>query len=1169
MQSKLYQLTKMIGGNLPEINYPKAWAFVALLVASTSLSTLAMNPSQGVTLSRKNIQLEHAFQLLKKQSGYTFFYNDELLKNAQSISVNVRNMPLEKALDLCLAGQPISYSIVGKTVVLKPKTPSVPSALLTPLVQPELQTNLPASSQEVRTQFGRAETVAHQQALAVETVKGKVTDESGAGLPGVNVVVKGTSTGTTTDISGSYSLNASSASAVLVFSFVGYLSQEIAVGGRSTIDVSLAVDNKSLEEVVVTALGIRRETKALGYSVTKVDGEAFTKTRETNFMNGLAGKVAGVNVVAGNSGAAGSSRVTIRGNTSITQGNQPLYIINGVPMDNSQMGQANGISPDWGDNASSLNADDIEEMTVLKGATAAALYGSRAKNGAIIITTKSGRGSKGLGVEVNTNNTWDVPLFLWDIQNVYGQGYGGIRPVDGLDAGKHSQNHWGEKYDGKMTYQYDGQQRPYSYVKDQVLKDYYRTGFTTSNNVSFTGGGDNGSFRLGITDMRNQGIVPNNKMRRNNISLGLNQNITKNLTLSANIDYINEDVDNRYILDSGQGSGPGTILYVNSNMPTSALSPGYDDNFNEWVLGTDRNATNPYFSLNRISNNSQKDRFITALTARWNVLDWLFIQGRVGQDFYSFRTNQIIPDGTAFRPNGSISETNKTFTERNFEGLIGINKDLSDDFAVSVNLGGNRMSQNSPSTSVEGLGFVIPHFHAVNNTSIRNTTTGLGRRKVNSVFATAEFGFRNHLFLNVTGRNDWFSTLNPKSNSYFYPSIGGSYVLSEAIELPRAINFAKLRATYASVGGDAPAYMLDFNYSLLPYNYGGTPLGMVSSSAIPYANLKPLQVNETEFGLDLRMLNNRVGVDFSFYNKISNNDIAFESIPIMSGFSSKITNVGSIRNRGIELLLTGKAVQKTNFSWNVSLNLAYNKSKVLRVSDDSDEFVQGKFGKATIKHLVGHEYAQIMGPAIAKSEDGQDIILASGVPKVTNYLVNFGSGVHRWTTGLTNNFSYKAFTLSAQIDGKFGGRYYSQTNYDLEHRGMSWQSLLGRENGVVLPGVTESGEVNTKEVTATQANNRAIVVARREALDDYLYDTSFIRFRYASLTYSVPKSVYEQLGFVKGASVSFVGRNLGLLLSRTPGLDPESQLYTDNTQGIERTTLPPVRSWGFNVNLKF
>lgn len=1004
---------------------------------------------------------------------------------------------------------------------------------------------------------------------SVRDVSGKVTDDKGEGLPGVSILVKGTQQGTTTDSNGDFKLNISNDNTVLVFSFVGFTPQEISVGNRSSINVTLESDTKSLEEFVVTALGIRKEAKALGYSVTKVEGESFVKTRETNIMNGLTGKVAGVNVVAGNSGASGSTRVTIRGNTSITGNNQPLYIINGMPMDNSQMGQPNSRTPDWGDNASSLNADDIEEMSVLKGATAAALYGSRAKNGAIIITTKSGRGSKGLGVEFNTNNTWEVPQFLWDIQNQYGQGYGGHRPIDGEDAAKHSQNHWGEKYDGAPTYQYDGVQRPYSYVKDQVLKDYYRNGFTSANNVSFTGGGDNGSFRLGISDMRNQGIVPNNKMRRNNISFGFNQTLAKNLTISANVDYINENVDNRLILDTGQGAGTNTILYVNSNMPTSALSPGYNENYSEWVLGTDRNATNPYFALNRVKNNSQKDRFISTLTARWNVFDWLFIQGRVGQDYYSFKANQIIPDGIGFLPNGQISEKTTSFTERNFEGLIGIDKDLSSDFALSVNLGGNLMSQHRYFTDVEGLGFVIPQFHTINNTSLRNVKTGVYDKKINSLFGTAELSFRNYLFLNVTGRNDWFSTLSPKSNSYFYPSVGMSYVFSESFDLPSIINFGKLRVAYASVGGDTDPYMLNLTYNLLPYNYAGAPLGTVSQNIIPNANLRPLAVNEFEAGLDVRTLKNRLGIDFSFYNKVSNDDIAYESISSTSGYSSAIVNVGSIRNRGIELLLTGKAIQKEHFTWDVSFNAAYNKSKVLKISESSNEFSMTTGTKATIRHIVGQEYAQIVGRKILQNEAGQDVINAQGVPIVTSYVVPFGSGVHRWTTGLTNTIRYKGLTLSAQIDGKFGGKFYSETNYSLEHRGMSQKSLLGRDGGIVLPGVTETGETNTVHISEERVNNRAIIIARREALDDYLYDTSFIRFRYASLTYNLPKAVYQQLGFVKGASVSFIGRNLGLLLSRTPGLDPESQLFTDNKQGIEKTTLPPVRSWGFNVNLKF
>src|SRR5690606_9611155 len=383
---------------------------------------------------------------------------------------------------------------------------------------------------------------------------------------------------------------------------------------------------------------------------------------------------------------------------------------------------------------------------------------------------------------------------------------------------------------------------------------------------------------------------------------------------------------------------------------------------------------------------------------------------------------QILPDGIGFLPTGQINETTSTFSERNFEGLIGIDKELSSDFSLSVNLGGNMMSQHRYSTGVEGLGFVIPQFHVINNTSVRNVSTSEYNKKINSLFGTAELGFRNHVFLNITGRNDWFSTLNPKSNSYFYPSVGLSYVFSEAMELPRAISFGKLRVAYASVGGDTDPYMLNLTYNLLPYSYAGTPLGTISQSTIPNANLKPLAVNELEAGLDVRLFNNRLGVDFSAYNKVSNDDIAFETISSTSGYSGAVVNVGSIRNRGIELLITGNPIRKNDFSWDISLNAAYNKSKVLKISETSDEFSMATGTKATIRHIVGMEYAQIVGRKILQNEQGQDVINSQGVPIVTSYVVPFGSGVHRWTTGLTNNFTYKGFTLSAQIDGKFGGR---------------------------------------------------------------------------------------------------------------------------------------------------
>jgi len=1001
------------------------------------------------------------------------------------------------------------------------------------------------------------------------SVKGRVVNDVGEPLIGVSIMVKGTGKGTVTDLSGSFVLEEIVGTDVLVFSYIGYVSQEMVVGARTEFIITLLEDQQSLQEVVVTALGIRKETKALGYSVTKLEGEGFSKGRETNFANALVGKVAGVNVTGIGAGPGGSSRVTIRGNTSISGDNQPLYIINGLPMDNTQFGSPRGANPDWGDNISSINADDIEEITVLKGATAAALYGSRAKNGAIVITTKSGRGQAGIGVEYTTHNTFEVPYYIWQLQKEYGQGYGGVKPASQQDAANHSQNHWGAPYDNSMTVQLDGVQRPYAYVKDQVLDDFYRSGFTSSNNLSFTGGSDNGSFRVGVTNMRNKGIIPNAGLTRNNISLGLSQKATQDLLISANVDYISESVKNRYVLTGTQGSSGGTILFVNSNMPTSALAPGYQEDFREKVLGTDLNATNPYYVLNRMSNKTQKDRFIASVTARWNILDWLFVQGRAGQDFYTFKGDNIIPDGTGFRQNGQIDQRTMNFWERNFEGLIGMDKSLNDDFGLAVNLGGNLMSQHRYTTSITGLGFVIPQLHVVNNTSTRNTTTQVYNKKINSIFGTMELSYKNFLFLNLTGRNDWFSTLSPESNNYFYPSAGLSFVLSDAIALPKAISLGKLRVAYASVGGDTDPYGLYLTYGLLDYNYDGKPLGTINQQIVPNNKLRPLSVDEFEAGLDVRFFQNRLGFDVAVYNKNTTNDIAIESISTTSGYSGVSVNVGSIRNRGIEMLLTAKPLEQGEFSWDISANMGYNKSKVLKISNTSNELILATTTKAFIKHIEGEEYSQIVGRTIKTDAQGRDIIDDTGLPVVPTDVVAFGSGVPKWTGGIMNDFSYKAFHLSVLIDGKFGGMIYSDTNYGLDHRGMSPGSLLGRAEGVVLPGVTENGEVNQVLVTADRVNNRAIVVRRRDALDDYIYDASFIKLRNVALTYNLPGRVYEKIKFIKGASVSLVGRNLQILMKRSPGIDPETNLYAGNSQGIESNALPPTRSYGFNVNVKF
>lgn len=999
-------------------------------------------------------------------------------------------------------------------------------------------------------------------------VKGSVRDSRSEPLEGVSITVKGSNMSTSSNEKGEFELNVPSQPVTLVVSYVGYETYEAIYTGQDYLSITLNETNQDLDEVVVTALGIKKESKALAYAVTKLDGDEFEKNKNANFANSLSGKVAGVNVVSTSNGPGSSSRVTIRGNTSISGDNQPLYIINGMPMDNSQFGSTNTISPDWGDNMSSINADDIEEISVLKGATAAALYGSRAKNGAIIIVTKSGRGQEGVGISVNSNTTFDVPYFLWEIQDQYGQGYGGFRPASMQDAANHGQNHWGEKYDGKMTVQFDGVERPYSFVKNRVLEDFYQTGSTTNNNVSFSKGNENGSFRISYTNLTNNAIVDNSRLHRNNLSLGLQQHLTKKVTIGANIDYVKEKANNRLVTAGGRGSMTSTILWVNSNMPTEALSPGYDENFQEKVLGTDLNATNPYFVLNRMKNNSDKDRYLTTANVRWEILDWLYVQGRVGQDYYGVTNTNIIPDGTGFLKNGEIQQQNISFWERNFEGIIGIDKKWSD-YSLTVNAGGNLMSQKRNITDVDAFGFVVPQLHVINNTSNRQTSTELYQKKINSLFATAEFGYSDFLYLNLTGRNDWFSTLNPKSNNYFYPSAGLSFVFSEAMELPSQINFGKLRVAYASVGGDTDPYQLNLTYGLQSYSYDGKSLGKINQENVPNENLRPLSVNEFEVGLDVKMFNNRLGLDMAWYHKRTTNDIAIETISSTSGYQGMSVNVGEIENKGWELLLTGKPVNQGNFRWDVAANFAYNKSKVLKISNASKELVLETVTRGWIKHIEGMEYSQIVGRTVLKNEDGKDVIDGTGLPIVPVDVVPFGSGIHKYTVGLTNTFSYRSFALSFLIDSKFDAKIYSGLNYDLDHRGMSWGSLLGRADGATLDGVTEGGQVNTVHVSADRVNNRAIVVRRRDALDDYLYDASFIKLRNFALTYNLPQRLCDKIGYLKGVSLSFVGNNALILLKYTPGMDPETNFSAGNAQGYSTSALPPTRSFGFNLNVKF
>ena len=721
-----------------------------------------------------------------------------------------------------------------------------------------------------------------------------------------------------------------------------------------------------------------------------------------------------------------------------------------------------------------------------------------------------------------------------------------------------------------MTIHWDGKEYPYSYKNDKLLDDFYSTGFSTSNTVAFSNSNDGGSFRLGITEMRTDGIVQNFNMKRRNISLNTTQKIFEALEFSANVEYINEDVKNRYFRNT-QGGIPQTILMIANHMGPEELSPGYDENFQETGVGTDGNATNPYFVLNRFRNVSAKDRFITAVTAKWDILSWLYLRAKVGQDYFTFKTENIIPDGTAFYKEGRVEQGESKFFERNYELLLGLDKNLSDDISFNLNVGGNLMSVKSFGTSITGLGLNIPLFLNINNTKQRHAGSSVSEKKTNSLFGVAELGFRDWLFVNVTGRNDWYSTLNPASNNYFYPSIGGSFIFTELFDLPDFFSFGKLRSSYATVGGDTSPYQLHLTYGVSgeESSFNGRPFGYIAQSTVPNINIRPLRVDEFEVGGDFKFFDNRLGLDIAYYNKLTSDDITTESISTTSGYSGNLVNVGQVRNKGFELLLYGTPVSLKDFTWDISLNGTFSESKVLKISDQVSELTLYQEAGAVFKQIEGKPYSFITGRTILRNDKGEEILDAQGLPQLAPDLVDFGSGIHRFMAGINNNLSYKNFLLSFSIDGKFGAKIFSRTHNQLYHRGLLQSTLPGREDGIVLPGVNAEGQPNTVRISAQQVSTRAIAQRHRDAVDDFLFDASFIKLRNVSLTYTLPQSVLQSVKFIQGATISLVGRNLAILMRHTPGIDPETNALSGNMQGLEDNSLPPVRNIGVNINVKF
>ena len=1003
-----------------------------------------------------------------------------------------------------------------------------------------------------------------QQAPAVSVIKGKVTDaQTNEALTGVSVGVKGTTKLVLTDKNGNYSISAGP-TATLTFSYVGNKSTEILVGNQTVINIKLHESTEQLKDVVVTALGIKREKRSLGYSVTTVAGSSLTEARETNFVNGLEGKVAGVNVSNVATGPGGSANVVIRGISDITGSNQPLYVIDGIPMQNSTYRQTDvggGYGgADGGDGTININPDDIETISVLKGAAASALYGYRGSKGVILITTKSGKNAKGSGVELNSNYVIQNVIDNTDWQNTYGQGSIGNKPVDGSDAFETGLSSWGAKLDGSQVFQFDGVERPYSAVSGNIGR-FYKNGGAATNTISFSKNlGDDGSLRFSASDLDNTSIIPNAGFQQQSFSLSTNYKLDKHLDLQLKGEYINAYTHNRPSVSDAPGSVNFATLFLSPNVNITSLAPGYKADGSENQFLDDAYTTNPYFAAYKFINNTRRNRFIGSADLKYTFDNGLYLQFRAGEDYFADRNTMVTPNGTAYQSDGFMQEENIKSTELNVDAIIGKQFKITKDFNLSALAGVNSRKAVTDQIDAQGNTFETPYLYTIGNLASPTEYTSNPVVVNKSIYGTFDFAYKNYLYLSATGRNDWYSTLAPGKTNYFYPSVSGSFVFSELIHIP-AMDMGKLRVGYANVGGEADApYQTLLGYNNIG-NLNGFPIGNISNGGtVPNAALEPSSAKEFEIGTELTFFVNRLHFDVAYYNKKESREVIPAVTSGTSGYNAVLLNSGTIQNKGIEFLVSGVPVKTKNFSWTETLNVTYNVNKVLSLSTGSTNYPLGYsragedegIGVAYMSQALGKSAYQIFVADPARDDKGNIIIDSiTGAPEAGTNYVDVGSGIDPWSTGITSEFRYKHFNFSFLVDGKFGAKIFSGTNYYAYQFGLSKLTLPGRDL-----------RYGTNQLYPQDYYN--LVSNANPAI--FIYDASFIKFRQIIFGYTFPASMFNNK--IQGITLSFVARNVFTIMKHTPNIDPESN-YSNGPQGIEQAEVPYTRTFGLNLNVKF
>ncbi|WP_164914158.1 SusC/RagA family TonB-linked outer membrane protein [Aquimarina sediminis] len=1120
-----------------------------------------------ITINLESVKVLEVLETIESLTEYKFLVNESIIDQNRLVSIKVKNKRIYKILDELFVERGITYKVVDRQIIL-----------IKSKIQQKAPNNLSPN------QIGPLKPEQEQE------INGTVKDKSGLPLTGVNVIISGTTRGVQTDFDGKYSITASTGD-VLSFSFLGMKTTTVTVGNTLTIDIIMEEDTASLEEVVVTALGIKKEAKKLGYSIQTVQGDDLTKVRSVNVASTLSGRVTGVQINQNGTGVGGSSAVTVRGITSLVPGqNSALIVVDGVILDGGSLGQGNfSEGLDYGNALSDINPDDIQSINVLKGGNATALYGYRGSAGVIVITTKSGKSGK-VKVDISSSVTFDNVLVTPKLQNSYGQGRYDVATgeliYDITRAGS-----WGPALDNSQQLRFDGVgTAPYSANPDD-FKDFYRTGATVINSVGLSGGSDIINYRLSYSNLFNQPILPGSDFKRQSLSLNTNTNVTDKLKVQAKISYIKNTAVNRSDITDGQANTVRALILKSRSISNADLAANYvNEDGSPNNFGGSSFTMNPYYAVNTKLNEDTKNRYTGLISATYKLTEDLSATARYSQDQSNYDASIFKPRG-AFdnAPTGQLREITQQTTTSNYDLLLSYTNYLTERISVNSTLGYSGFENKLKSTTVQADNLLDPSLISVNNFGTKGASTLFSNFKSQSLFGSVQFGFNDYAFIEVTGRNDWSSTLPVDNFSFFYPSVGSSFLLNEIFKIDnKNINLLKLRASWAKTGNATQPYRLRpvYNVSSAAYNglsifYFGDPTlgqgaaeeGAAPGTIIPNADLKAELSSEYEFGLDAKFFNNRLGLDLTYYDKETKNQILAISLPSTTGAQSKIINAGLVSNKGVEIALTGTPIKTKNFEWNTAFNFSKNENRIEKLVEELPTTIIARQFNDVIRLVAteGNIYGDLVGPSFMRDEQGRLVYDIDGLPVVGENKV-IGNVTPDFLLGINNSFSYKNLDLSFLIDIKSGGDVFSFTDRVASTNGNDIRTLEGRDfytggNGVFVPNDAVVQGTLDPDVASRGVDPATLYQRLGNISENWVVDGSYVKLRQVSLTYNFPQNLLSKLS-ISNASISYIGRNLAILHKNTDNFDPEVGFNTA-IQGIEIYDFPSTSSHGIKLNLSF